>query len=84
MVVPDLPLRQCADKYLCSPQALVPLLTNYRNELHTDDFLARFCTALAPEKPQLIALVLALAECDDKHVQGEVCFIPPHFLSISF
>ncbi len=58
----------------------MPLLTRYRNEHHTEDFLARFCTSLAPEKPQLIALALALAECNDKNVQGEVgVSSPPPF-----
>ncbi len=63
----------------------MPLLTRYRNEHHTEDFLARFCASLAPEKPQLIALALALSECDDKNVQGEVGISNPtlHFLFIS-
>ncbi len=55
----------------------MPLLTSYRSENHTENFLARFCTSLAPEKPQLIALALALVECDDSYVQSEVRVISP-------
>ncbi len=55
----------------------MPLLTSYRTENHAENFLAGFCTSLAPDKPQLIALALALVESDNSYVQSEVRVISP-------